>query len=393
MQWQKRQGRRTTDEPPADQSMTTASVSSSAVPRRRLKVLEFFSGIGGMRVALKEAIRGSDMAIESCQAYDISLYANQTYAHNFSSSSDDHKPITKLVEQLKSVPAADLWTMSPPCQPFTSKGNRKDSEDKRCNGLKGLIKLLNADGGGLEEEQKPTYMLLENVAPFATSDMCILWKNCLKQNGYSYKEYLLSPMDVGIPNHRLRYYMLVEKGTNRWGIPPEAHQHEEICKIPPGVDPLQEQVKNRRTLSYYLRDSVQFKQQSPELYESLLVPMEVLEQPWATQLGVVSQHDTHSHCFTAGYGRLYHAASGSLLLEDYGTALSENPIDRSDMVAYHGKLRRLAPSELLHLFGFPSTYEFPPRLTSLEQQYKLIGNSINVTVVSMLLKELLLADA
>ena len=187
--------------------------------------------------------------------------------------------------------------------------------------------------------------------------------------------------------------MLVEKGTNRWGIPPEAHQHEEICKIPPGVDPLQEQVKNRRTLSYYLRDSVQFKQQSPELYESLLVPMEVLEQPWATQLGVVSQHETHSHCFTAGYGRLYHAASGSLLLEDYGAALSENPIDRSDMVAYHGKLRRLAPSELLHLFGFPSTYEFPPRLTSLEQQYKLIGNSINVTVVSMLLKELLLADA
>ena len=77
-------------------------------------------------------------------------------------------------------------------------------------------------------------------------------------------------------------------------------------------------------------------------------------------------------------------------------------MDRSNMVQYYGKLRRFTPQELLKLFGFPSSsspqqlYEFPPSTSNInmdvEHQYKLIGNSINVTVVTELMKELLLFD-
>lgn len=51
-------------------------------------------------------------------------------------------------------------------------------------------------------------------------------------------------------------------------------------------------------------------------------------------------------------------------------------------------LRYFSPSELLKLFGFPHSFTFPANVPR-RKQYELIGNSINVTVVAELLKELL----
>jgi site-specific DNA-cytosine methylase len=50
-------------------------------------------------------------------------------------------------------------------------------------------------------------------------------------------------------------------------------------------------------------------------------------------------------------------------------------------------IRYFTPRELLNLFGFPQDYRFPPQITK-KKQYELIGNSINVTVVSYLLREM-----
>ena len=59
------------------------------------------------------------------------------------------------------------------------------------------------------------------------------------------------------------------------------------------------------------------------------------------------------------------------------------------MMIYSGRLRRFTPTELLGLFGFPSTYNLPTDIP-LDHHYKLIGNSVNVYVVTQLIIELLL---
>jgi len=83
------------------------------------------------------------------------------------------------------------------------------------------------------------------------------------------------------------------------------------------------------------------------------------------------------------------------------------------MTIYENQLRRFQPEELLGLFGFVEiddvensdenddindiasrverkVFEIPPNVVpSLEQRYKLIGNSISVDVVTELLRELL----
>ena len=89
-----------------------------------ISVHEFFSGIGGMRLAIP-------MPVRRCVAYDTSLIANQIYSHNFKD-----KACAKLVEQLKVEDVDDgseLWTMSPPCQPFTTTlgAHRRDVKDNR----------------------------------------------------------------------------------------------------------------------------------------------------------------------------------------------------------------------------------------------------------------------
>jgi tRNA (cytosine38-C5)-methyltransferase len=53
-------------------------------------------------------------------------------------------------------------------------------------------------------------------------------------------------------------------------------------------------------------------------------------------------------------------------------------------VPFSISIRYLSPSELLRLFGFPPTFTFPATLPQ-QKCYELIGNSINVTVVSRLL--------
>ncbi|KAG7372130.1 DNA-methyltransferase Dcm [Nitzschia inconspicua] len=372
--------------------------ASTIHPFPELSMLEFFSGIGGMRIAVESALkwqhRHTDsvttiLQLSTCRAYDISLHANYCYEHNFLNqrshqqqpASNKSEVSTKLVEHLKPEDVdgkANLWTMSPPCQPFTTNGKNKrclDKEDKRCDGLKSLIRLLH------NIQHKPQWILLENVQGFANSNMGQDWYDCLQQNGYTYKSYLLSPVQFGIPNHRLRFYVLAER-SNRF----EAESCGVCKEIPSFV-----------TASPTTHSVGEYLEQNMEDVSRFLVPDSVLSKEFAKNLGIVSPADTATHCFTAGYGRIYHRSTGSLLLlgdsKDNSTifvpAVAEVPIDRSKMSEYSGKLRRFTPRELLSLFGFPQQFEIPGEI-SLEHHYKLIGNSINVAVVTMLLVELLL---
>ncbi len=65
--------------------------------------------------------------------------------------------------------------------------------------------------------------------------------------------------------------------------------------------------------------------------------------------------------------------------------LATHPLDRTDMTKYVGRVRCFSPLELLLLFGFPAKFSFPPNLQR-KHCFKLIGNSVNVHVISEMLK-------
>ncbi|CAJ1360492.1 unnamed protein product [Effrenium voratum] len=85
-----------------------------------LRVLELFAGIGGMRCALER----SQLQARVVAAIDVSELCEKAYCHNFGKDDWKKKTIECLRPQDLDALEADLWLMSPPCQPFTRSGKR-----------------------------------------------------------------------------------------------------------------------------------------------------------------------------------------------------------------------------------------------------------------------------
>lgn len=127
-----------------------------------MKVLEFFSGIGGWRCALDKhhdhprppAHSPNNFAIAA--SYDINTVSNQVYQHNFNAQPSP-KCINSLTRKGLDKHAAEMWCMSPPCQPYTRNNTsaKRDTNDQRSNAFLHLIQLLK------EVYHRPQFILLE----------------------------------------------------------------------------------------------------------------------------------------------------------------------------------------------------------------------------------------
>eukprot|EP00041_Stephanoeca_diplocostata_P025053 m.647756 g.647756 ORF g.647756 m.647756 type:complete len:381 (+) comp22659_c0_seq6:169-1311(+) len=186
----------------SSESLSSSNLESCSASSRPLRVLEFYSGIGGMHYALKLAARSLGIAFEVLAAFDINTVANDVYRHNF----PEVQVIQRLIESIPTSKfekyAADLWTMSPPCQPFTRAGKQMDVNDARTKSFLSILDMLSS------MTSKPKYLLLENVKGFESSVARTTLVTTLEACGYAYQEYLLTPEQLGIPNSRMRYYLI-----------------------------------------------------------------------------------------------------------------------------------------------------------------------------------------
>lgn len=94
---------------------------------------------------------------------------------------------------------------------------------------------------------------------------------------------------------------------------------------------------------------------------------------------VCNLESTITTCFTKSYGKKLKGSGSILNLKDDDSLNKEK---------YIQNLRFFSPEELLKIFYFPSHFSFPGHYNPRDK-YKLIVNSINIKVVSMLLKYLL----
>ncbi|VAH61660.1 unnamed protein product [Triticum turgidum subsp. durum] len=164
------------------------------------RVLEFYSGIGGMRYALAS----SGVRAEVVEAFDINDVANDVYEHNFG-----HRPCQGNIQTLT---AGDLdkyqahaWLLSPPCQPYTRQGLQKHSADARAFSF---IKILNL----MQNMSFPPQMLfVENVVGFEVSDTHDQLLAVLSTLNFNTQEFILSPLQFGVPYSRPRYFCLAKQ--------------------------------------------------------------------------------------------------------------------------------------------------------------------------------------
>ncbi|KAI9189098.1 hypothetical protein H9P43_000526 [Blastocladiella emersonii ATCC 22665] len=416
--------RRTEASPASKVSSGPSATAETAEPAKEpLRVLEFYSGIGGMQYALNTA--GVDAKVLA--AFEVNDFANAVYAHNFGKGVVVQGLIEgQSVAQFEKH-GADLWTMSPPCQPFSRQltAKQEGSSDPRSKSFFYMLDVLR------KLERKPRYLLVENVKGFDESDARDVLVATLTELGYHTREFLLNPLQIGIPNSRLRYYLVARLGVP-FALPPaparefkDASNEPEVLvdgvplhqaeTVPVGLAKPTKDPAVTATTPAGVWDVFPGRADVPreavrEVRE-FLEPAKAEAQAWKDAVvwkrtplfDIVTPGYRRSCCFTKNY-YTYFEGTGSVLQENeamvvqdvWPTFLERQPtalaqIARKEAVTEVEnplvplRLRYFTPREVANLMCFPPEFSFPDRIT-LKQRYRLLGNSINVRVVAELLK-------
>ncbi|KAH9921306.1 S-adenosyl-L-methionine-dependent methyltransferase [Fomitopsis serialis] len=346
-----------------------------------VRALEFYSGIGGLHRALAESHVGG-------QVVDISA----------------------LDAQALTAYHADLWLMSPSCQPYTVLNPlAKGAEDPRAKSFIHIIE--NVLPQMVADNTHPRRMLIENVAGFETSSTRQRLLSTLSCLGYNVVELLLTPLQFGIPNSRLRYYLLAKAKPLKFANVQDA-THAVWRHIPgQGADWVdsrlctgsREEVVDDQVahsiaeIRQYLDPPIEDGRSHP-----CAVPDRVLEK-WGRLFDIILPSARRSCCFTRGYSKMAERSGSVLQLNEeldttsvFDRFLAAQASGQEDAVRILDplRLRYFSPTELLHIFGFlPATnavgnghrdFHWPEDL-SMKVQYRLIGNSVNVGVVKELI--------
>lgn len=336
-----------------------------------LRVLELFSGIGGMHYAL----RTSQIAGTVVAAVDINTVANVVYTHNFPETRLLNNNVQKLTPRAINKLDVNTILMSPPCQPFTRVGNQRDVDDYRSDALKHLCDLV----GDLTTVDK---ILMENVRGFEKSRAHDMYIQCLNSSGFDYREFIVSPTQLGVPNTRHRYFCIARRSR-----PFSFLQKDQISMELP---------EEGRATSLEPFPVQRILEVDGSLLEAYLIKDDtLLKRAWL--LDIVTSEDTNTMCFTKAYvhycegtGSVFTPESASVVSEVFGKAKEVRPDNVEYLKLLRSlKLRYFTPSEVARLMSFPADFSFPGETTD-RQRYRLLGNSINVLVVSELIKLLCL---
>ena len=164
-----------------------------------------------------------------------------------------------------------------------------------------------------------------------------------------------------------------------------------------------EKKEGNQKISKYLEESSTNK-------ESLFVPQKIIEK-YGMVMDLVTEHSERSCCFTKGYSRLIEG-TGSILQTNlkinfqFGNEKNEKnekKIEKNEKKIENNflnedsshiisllkdcQLRFFSPREISNLHCFPSHFVFPSEMSS-KQVTRLLGNSLNVLVVSKIISYL-----
>ena len=220
-----------------------SGIGTRLAARTNCLILINYGHIGGLHLALER----SKISGQVAGAFDWDQAAEQVYRHNFPAT-----PVKRVRDMIPRArrhtdlstqidistltasslhdlyPDIDIWLLSPACQPYTVLNpNGKGAQDPRAQSFLHLVQVVLPDLA--REGAAPRYLLVENVAGFEVRGPLLrpclrtytqsfqqsttrqLMLSILHGLGYHCAEFLLTPLQFGIPNSRLRYYLLARK--------------------------------------------------------------------------------------------------------------------------------------------------------------------------------------
>lgn len=191
-----------------------------------MKFIDFFAGIGGFR-------RGMELAGHECVDFcEFDKFATASYISMHLLTDEQRKalediPIKKrqkeiLKEEYRNgewyandirrvysgdIPKADCWCFGFPCQDISVAGKQAGFQGNRSSLFFRVMYLV----GQLEEENKPTYLFIENVKNLLSVNGGWDFARLLiemEQEGYDAEWQVLNSKDFGVPQNRERCFII-----------------------------------------------------------------------------------------------------------------------------------------------------------------------------------------
>ena len=320
---------------------------------KKYKLGSLFAGIGGIDLGFELA------GVESVWANEI----DQSCAITFN---ENHRNTRLLVEDInkvtsKDIPHIDILGGGFPCQPFSVAGHLKGFEDDRGGlffQITRLIKEMDFEG------RKPQVIFLENVKNLYTHDEGKTYskmRELLSELGYFVVAKILNSCEYGnVPQNRERLFIIAfadKTAGERFGWP-------EKITLTNGIDKLIDWKSEKVPAKYfYTSDSKCFPLLDSEM-----------------------KHNHSIYQFRRVYVRENKSKLCPTLTANMGMGGHNVPLIKDN----EGQIRKLMPRECLRMQGFPDSFVIPKSLAD-SKIYKQAGNSVSVSVIERIAKNILVA--
>lgn len=191
-----------------------------------MKFIDFFAGIGGFR-------RGMELAGHECVGFcEFDKFATASYISMHLLTEEQRKALEDisikkrqkeiLKEEYRNgewyandirrvyardIPKADCWCFGFPCQDISVAGKQAGFQGNRSSLFFRVMYLI----GQLKEEDKPTYLFIENVKNLLSVNGGWDFARLLiemEQGGYDAEWQVLNSKDFGVPQNRERCFII-----------------------------------------------------------------------------------------------------------------------------------------------------------------------------------------
>lgn len=191
-----------------------------------MKFVDFFAGIGGIRLGLEQA---GHKCVGFCE-WD--KYARTAYKAMYNTEGEWESHDVRTVGTYD-IPDADLWCFGFPCQDISVAGKQKGLPAGERSGLFYEIMRLLA---GRKKEDRPKWLLIENVKNLLSIGNGFDFARLLVEvggYGYSLQWQVLNSKDYGVPQNRERVFIVCYLGdiSGREVFPLQRTDGENPCKL------------------------------------------------------------------------------------------------------------------------------------------------------------------
>tara|TARA_B100000674_G_scaffold496465_1_gene526747 strand:- start:892 stop:1953 length:1062 start_codon:yes stop_codon:yes gene_type:complete len=322
----------------------------------KYKFIDLFCGLGGFRIGFER--NGYDCVFSSDFDKNIQL----TYKENF--GEEPFGDITKI--DPKKMPDFDVLVGGFPCQPFSVSGKKKGFADTRGTLFFDVCRII--------KEKNPKVVLLENVKHFIhhNSGRTIrVVLDSLQELGYDKISYkILNLKDFALPQNRERIFIVASKSKS--------------------FDFDQMKLSKSKPLASFLDKEGDFEYLEKSSY-TMLEDKHVVLQP--SGLKFVGYRNKRGFRYgirpnTEHLNRVHRQPNRIYSVEGYHPTIPSQETSGRFFIYLpkEDRVRKLTINECFKIMGFDEDYK---KVSTPGQLYKQIGNSVGVTVVSELARQIL----